>query len=448
MKTIRSLLSPVLCVLVLQFPVVAHAGSKGKAAVKKFHETCDGVLANSSPETAGDQAVGECKKGKMAAKVYKNQDAAAVIYGVATGVAIVMAVLEQYPVTTAAAKGVCFGLSAAAVGKQFLDSSTLKKASSEITGEYAKGVNTAVKAGAMALGGVALKGLLFNGKTVSQVMNTVSTTSNSGTETGCIMTAVGLGVMTTASASAATNARKVLEAVTTTANTQVQAAANTQSFGLGYNHQQNPGPNYRPSAPDNRPTSEDSCDRFSGTAYAKCIGNEAPEVAALVNDPKIFDTLNKALGQNLGDFAKNYNGDSDRDLSNYIGQGLGMSGDSMAAAFGSTKKLAKDLGVKEAYKPGSFVAANNGKTGGSGGVDPMEKMLADMMAKMGDMGEDGLGKEREPAGEISFNNQMELLGADQISNRKDISLFDRVGYRMQKNIKNLEQLNWSTRDSN
>jgi hypothetical protein len=111
------------------------------------------------------------------------------------------------------------------------------------------------------------------------------------------------------------------------------------------------------------------------------------------------------------------------------------------------QKLAKDSGIAgEAYNPGSFTASNGHAGSKKSGDDSLERMMAEMMKGMGDPGEDGLGKERDPASEIVFR-QMDLLPPDQIAESRDISLFDRAHYRMQKNVKNLEQLNW-TAESN
>lgn len=444
MKNAQFMLSPLLCLSTVLYPVATFAGASGDA-IDKFHKTCDYALYS---QKEGDMTLGSCKQAEIAEGVHKNQKAAAVVYGAMTAVAAAMIPIENTPPPSpgiAIAKGVCLGLAAGGVVKNFVDAGKLKKAGAEVVGGYATAVNSFVKAGTGMVVGKAVTGVLFNGNSLSQAINTVNTTSGS-TEIGCIITAAGLGVMMSGAISASGSARKAMEAATATASSQIQGSQKSVSYNL-----QGPKgagkPNNNVSAPNNSPASEFSCESQSGNAFAKCLGKTNPEIAALMSNPRAMDAMDRALGgKNLGDFAKNFKGDSEQDLANYVANGMGMSSSGFSGLIDSNKKFAQQLGLQEAYKPGTFASVNNGANGHKGGVDPMEKMLADMMKQMGDMGEDGLGKDRDPASEISFANQMELLRPEQIEARKDISLFDRAHYRMQKNAKNLEQLNWSTRD--
>lgn len=440
MKQTRIVLAPLLCVLMLQVPVSAHA-SASKDAIQHFHDTCDYPLYS---KKQGDLSLGNCEQGVLALKVHKMEKLNTALFGAATGVAIAMVALENSVVGTAAAKGVCIGLAAGAAIKTMTDQGTVKKAGNEVIGAYANAVNGAVRTAAMGFGATALKGMVFDGKKLGEILNVGKDTTSANAKKSCIFTAIGLGVMTSAAISGATFSRKALETTTTAAKTQLDAKS--VSYNLNPNGVAK-APDNNPKAPNNNPAADTDCEKKSGNAVLACMAKQNPEVAALVNNPQFMDTMNKALGgKNLGDFVKGYDGESQQDLANYVGSGLGMSGSGLSSAMDITKKAAKDLGMQEAYKPGTYANAGNSAGGAKGGVDPMEKMLADMMAKMGDPGEDGLGQARDPASEISFGNQMELLTPEQVAARRDISLFDRAHYRMQKNAKNLEQLNWTARD--
>ncbi|MBS1958423.1 MAG: hypothetical protein JST80_03035 [Bdellovibrionales bacterium] len=449
MNTIRYLLSPVLCVLALQFPVTAHArGAAAKAASEKFHQTCDQTL---SKNNAGDISLGDCKKAELADKVNKNQAAASVVYGVMAGTAAVLTVISYLhtPWSEAAAQAArvaCIAMGAGAMVKNMVDSSLLNKAGDDIVGSYASTVNGVVKGGA-ALGGMQVvthskAALAFIKEGSSATTGGASNTTNNNTGKACLATTIAVGVMLSSSISAASNAKNALIVSTNSANNQMQASQKTASFALTAPSGPK-APDNNVKAPNNNAAVEYACDSKSGNDYLKCSLQGDPDALAMIAQPGVLDSMNKALGgKNLGDFAKGYNGETQQDLANYVGAGLGMGGSAMGAIMDANSKTAKVLGITDAYKPSAFASASGGSGSTGGNSDDMSKMMSDLMKQM-NPSDDGLGAQRDPAGEISFR-QMDLLSPEQVAERKDISLFSRIQYRMQKNSTNLEQMHWRT----
>ncbi len=179
------------------------------------------------------------------------------------------------------------------------------------------------------------------------------------------------------------------------------------------------------------------CDNLKGQAYLSCAGKTGAISSALTSGPFV-GTMEKALGQNLGDFVKGFNGDSGQAAAAYAAQGLGLS-----SAAGSALAKLMDKANKDPGPTGlAYTSSGRGPANASAGDMDFSKMMADMMKKLNP---DAAPAEKQDP-QAAIDRQLDLMSADKVFNNQNISLFARIGYSYRKKIKQgaVEQLSAET----
>jgi len=264
----------------------------------------------------------------------------------------------------------------------------------------------------------------------------------------CVQSLAAMGFLTTTSIMAAEKAKKAEQTATQQAATTQQASSSTvNNLGGGSYNITNPGSGgptnpVGGSNPNNKKATVSGCSSQSGSAYLTCLGTISPEIAAMTASPGFTQAVNNAMpNTNLGDFVKNYQGNTQGDLGNYIAGGLGMNPQAMNTLLDKSAQAMKDSGLLDKYVPLTY-KSGAGSAPKLGGEDmDFNKMMAGLLSKINPEAKD-TAKASDPSERVF--NQMDLLPAEKIYANKDISLFARIAFRYRKNTQNVDQLNWAT----
>lgn len=413
--------------------------------------------ATTSGSAGGDQAKAECAKAKMSMKASKIETTKLIIFGSAAAICTVNAVLENLPWSAAAAKAICTYLSlGVSASTMFMDSEGVSK-NKDIVGGFAASASQVVSAAGaiVSMGGLfggsgGLAGMFGGGKAAASTATTAATEATekaaeeSAKKTACITSAITLGVQAAISGVATAGAGKTFNTSLRNARniSEPAATSNTQLNLAGGGNPNGVKTNAKPGSGGDA-VSSDSCDSKSGTSYLSCLGTMDPDLAAISNNPEFLGTMEKALGgKSLGDFAKNYKGESQQDAANYIGAGLGLNGGAVAKLMDNQEKMARSTGAMDKYEAMKYARAGGSSSAHGGDVPDFGKMMEGMLKQL-NPGADG---KKENAAELVFR-QLDLLPPEKIEQNKEISLFARIGYRYRKNASNVEQLNWSKEEN-
>jgi|GEM_PF-3070879 len=453
-----------------------------------FHRVCDPI---NNDENGGDQAKAECAKAEIAMNTSKVEKTKVTILTAAALICTVNAVLENLPWSSAAAKIICKGLSVATpLSTQLLeskgattDASIVGKfaASSSQVMSYAGTAAAMIPGASNFLGGWAanMTGIGKTTKTIQTVNIQNNTHYNEATgkidgnlkvttenkdvanyskadqaranngkdvakekqekKSTCMGSAIMLGIPAALSAVGLAGANKTFNvALSNAKNVSDTAKDSTTQMQLGFNANAGRVPTNPTRSATPKAAASETCDSQSGSQYLNCMSNLSPDVAAITSNPDFVGTMEKALGQNLGDFAKGFNGNTPQDAANYVGAAMGIPGGDVAKLMDVQKALAKDTGALDKYEPMAYVHSGGGASAGVAAPD-FGSLMSNMLKQL-DPNADS--KKNEDPSALVFR-QLDLLPPEKIVQSRDISLFARIGYRYRKHLDHLEHLNWA-----
>lgn len=382
-------------------------------------------------KAGGDMQLSYCLQASQAKKAKNTELAKSIIFGVATAICTLGAVLENWPLT-ASAKAVCMGASIGASALGIGADITGKIYMRREQEKYGQTKDALCSVSTFSPAITALAPMLTSAGSSAPKGGGED---NSGCLACAIMQGLMMGMSITMSVSSMNAQKELVKNAKEVKNASNNSVTNLSPSTISLKQDTIVKPKST-STGGGISNSSDSCANVSGNQYLSCLGQTDPEMAAISNSSEFIGALNTALrGKNIGDFVKNYDGESD--LAAYIANGMGVSPSFMSGVIKNSEKMTKETGLMDKYAPMKYSRA--GSTPKVSNDLDFSKIMSGMMGKMGGGGDE---KGNTDPSELVFR-QLELLPADKIQANKDISLFARIAFRYRKNSSNVEQLNWS-----
>jgi hypothetical protein len=406
----------------------------------QYNSVCKPVLdANQEqmqrdPTLGGTQASAACTNAKNARTLYKVEIAKVVLYAATaitlTALAVTNATIKIFGGDISALCSLISTVSGAtAMGMDM----GFKAAAQVATEHWVENVKPIASSVSTATSGLMTAGALFGkkaGETAAKEGTKAAAkegASKASERIGCwvgVGFAVVNGTLSAIGISAAANAIKknleVADSVRKNATTGAIAGPGSPTRG------------FQTGAADmNAPAAMNSaaeCSSVGGDAYLSCINQDVqdPTLSAMTSNKDFMNAMKDALGMPVGDFVKGYDGDgSSGSVGAYAANALGMP--QMGGVVSASIEKAKADLAKEPEFVSKYASKAAPK---SGRKDPMVDFGSMMNSMLGNLNPQG-GKSKDDPKALVFR-RLEAMSEERILEAKDISLFDRITRRYQK----------------
>jgi hypothetical protein len=471
-------------------------GYAPNAQAKDFNKVCDSIIqrVKKNENLEGDMKASKCVEAKLADESRKWEINKAIIQSAAAATAATMYGIELWGKSQIAT-----GMASTPVGTTLIDSGAAKVSRARqvcpktalvagigVTGidvfgnyrinetkkEYGQAAGPLFNASMITSLAIPMVGMmgksgsismpkLMSNKDVADTANAICTKAKPCTETfpegykefdqakldeeldkksGCLGTALLMGAMAALSYYEASNLEEAKNRAVKTAASVTSDAEKGNSFSISTNDVED---HKEVLTPANAAIREaESCNSAGGSNYLNCISRQSPETAAISNHPRFLNEIQKNVRNNLGDFAKAFNGKSSADAANYLGDALGIGAGPVSSFINSGVQAVKDAGgpgfLQESALPlasGYLRGSSGSRLGKTNGMDfDFNKLMSSML---GNLNGKASTEKKGSVAEAVFR-RMDLLTPEAIQNNKDISLFARIAYRYRKKSDHLD----------
>jgi hypothetical protein len=440
----KSFLSTSLVLAILSNGFLATQSHASQAST--LNATCAKTFAESVTAQAADNAFSYCSEAKNAMHTANGEKVKLALNSAVAIAAGVLAAMNVVPATIAVNNVACTYMSLGAIAVDIGSDVLVGNANKDVASALSSSMMTLTPSlMGFAMGSSTLAFSASSTAAKAAAASAAKTTESAsgqtvtkGHATGCITTAVTSGITAAISGLSLSGANSSFKAAIQNAQNVISTPSNTIYSG-GSAALVPAGSNVSAAMSAGTPGAVEDCDTKSGTAYLTCA---APETQALTANPDFMNTMQSALGQNPGDFAKNLQGDTPAEAGQAAAAAMGASANGQSAAgeaLSAVAKTAGDAGILDKYTPMTYAHADRSIASASPDMD-FGKLMSGMLKNLNP---DAAKNEKNGnAADLVFR-QLDLLPADKVESNKQISLFARIGYRYRKNMSNVDQLNWS-----